>query len=547
MQPVPSHIQDRWWLSGPNPPSSERQAVHQGLLDLSQPFSLVEAQGHLSAGRGGAALLGAYPPAGVEAYPLHAHVPALPPQALGSSRFRQAHGLRLAYIAGAMANGITSTDIVISMARAGMLGFFGSAGLSLAEVEKAIITLKQELGDLPFGFNLIHSPNEPALEMAVVELYHRYHVQLVSASAYLDLTLPLVYYRIKGIHQDPRGRIICPHRVVGKVSRIEVARKFFAPPPEKLLRTLVEQGRLTQQEATLAQYVPVAEDITAEADSGGHTDNQPSIVLTPTLMALRDACNETYNYPRPLCVGMAGGISTPLSAASAFAMGADYILTGSVNQSCLEAGTSPTVRQLLAETQQADVTMAPAADMFEMGVKVQVLKRGTMFALRARKLYELFRSYKSLDEIPAAQRNVLERDYFKATLEETWASTCSFFAKVDPAQIVRADKDPQHKMALVFRSYLGLSSKWANAGDPSRKMDYQIWCGPAMGAFNEWTKGSFLAAPEARRVDLVAWNLMVGAAYLTRINWIRSQGVTLPSSLQHFAPMPIQQIRSLLG
>ncbi len=26
--------------------------------------------------------------------------------------------------------------------------------------------------------------------------------------------------------------------------------------------------------------------------------------------------------------------------------------------------------------------MAPAADMFEMGVKVQVLKRGTLFAMR---------------------------------------------------------------------------------------------------------------------------------------------------------------------
>ena len=27
--------------------------------------------------------------------------------------------------------------------------------------------------------------------------------------------------------------------------------------------------------------------------------------------------------------------------------------------------------------------MAPAADMFEMGVKLQVLKRGTMFPMRA--------------------------------------------------------------------------------------------------------------------------------------------------------------------
>ena len=68
-------------------------------------------------------------------------------------------------------------------------------------------------------------------------------------------------------------------------------------------------------------------------------------------------------------------------------MGAAYVVTGSVNQACVESGTSPAVRQMLAEAEQADVAMAPAADMFEMGVKVQVLKRGTMFAMRAAKLY----------------------------------------------------------------------------------------------------------------------------------------------------------------
>ena len=53
-------------------------------------------------------------------------------------------------------------------------------------------------------------------------------------------------------------------------------------------------------------------------------------------------------------------------------------------------------------------------------------------------------------------------------------------------------------MALVFRWYLGQSSSWANAGEPSRTVDYQIWCGPAMAAFNEWVRGSFLEQPENR-------------------------------------------------
>ena len=32
----------------------------------------------------------------------------------------------------------------------------------------------------------------------------------------------------------------------------------------------------------------MADDITAEADSGGHTDNRPFVALLPTILALRD-------------------------------------------------------------------------------------------------------------------------------------------------------------------------------------------------------------------------------------------------------------------
>jgi len=154
---------------------------------------------------------------------------------------------------------------------------------------------------------------------------------------------------------------------------------------------------------------------------------------------------------------------------------------------------------LLAQTQQADVIMAPAADMFEMGVKLQVIKRGTMFAMRAAKLYELYRAYNRLEEIPAAERESIEKTIFRDKLENIWLKTRQFFMEIDPSHVTRAEQDPKHKMALTFRWYLGLSSRWANAGDAGRQMDYQIWCGPAMGAFNEWTKGSFLEEPANRR------------------------------------------------
>jgi PfaD family protein len=394
--------------------------------------------------------------------------------------------------------------------------------------------------------NLIHSPNEPDLEAATVNLYLQKGVRLVSASAYLDLTLPLVAYRLRGIRRDPDGRVTCPNQIIAKVSRVEVARRFMSPPPEKLLARLLAQGRINAEEAELARSVPMADAVTAEADSGGHTDNQPAISLLPTFLALRDSMTAQYNFRRPLCVGLGGGIATPQSAAAAFSLGAAYILTGSVNQACLESGTSQTVRQMLTEAGQADVTMAPAADMFEMGVKVQVLKRGTMFPFRAAKLYDLYNRFASLEALPAKDRTVLERDFFRRNLEEEWEHTKVFFQQRDPSQIQRGESDPRHRMALVFRSYLGQSSHWANNGHADRKIDFQIWCGPAMGAFNQWVKGSFLEEPKNRRTVTVALNLLMGASVATRYGWLQSQKVALPPEAGTFTPLHPEQLERLL-
>lgn len=445
-----------------------------------------------------------------------------------------------------MANGIASTRLVAEMSRAGMLGFFGAAGLSLQRIEAAIDELSATLAGSPWGMNLIHSPNEPEQESGTVALYLRRGVRLVEASAYLRLTLAVVRYRVHGIRRDPDGRVVAPNRIVAKVSRVEVATQFFSPPPKEFLDELVRRGEITAQQAALAARIPMAQDVTAEADSGGHTDNRPLVTLLPTLLALRDRLQKQYRYADALRVGAAGGLATPQGLAAAFAMGAAYVLTGSVNQACVESGSSETVRRMLAQAEQADTMMAPAADMFEMGVKVQVLKRGTMFPMRATRLYEIYRAHASLDTLPEVDKSFVEKQLLRANIEAAWASTRAYFLSRDPAQVERAERDPKHKMALVFRSYLGLSSRWANAGDASRVMDYQVWCGPSMGAFNEWTRGTFLEQPENRRVALVARNLLHGAARQLRGQWLRLQGVALPDSELAVTPIEDEALCELL-
>ncbi|MGE3672736.1 MAG: PfaD family polyunsaturated fatty acid/polyketide biosynthesis protein [Polyangiaceae bacterium] len=483
-------------------------------------------------------------PNGGPSWPLLATLPGMYPEWLGDRGFCESHGVRFPYVAGAMANGIASARLVIAMAEAGFLSFFGAAGLSPSRVESALDEIEgavghSDRGGASWGANLIHSPNEPAIEEAVSELYVRRGVRRVSAAAYMGLTPFLVRYAAHGLSEDAQGRVVRRNHVFAKISRPEVAKHFLEPAPTAMLQALVQAGRLSPTEARLAARVPVAEDITVESDSGGHTDNRPLAALLPTILQLRDRVAAKHDYPRPIRVGAAGGIGTPGAVAAAFALGAAYVLTGSVNQAAIESGLSDEGKQMLALAGVADVVMAPAADMFELGVEVQVLRRGSLFGVRAKKLYEAYKSYASLDTIPAEERARIERDILQNTFEGAWSQTREFWSRRDPAEVTKAEADPKHKMALVFRSYLGLASRWAIDGLTARKADYQIWCGPAMGAFNAWSEGTFLAEPGNRRVVQIAKNLLEGAASISRAQQLRSYGVAVPSVAFDFRPRPL--------
>jgi len=535
-----------WWLGDPATLAGSVDSFREHLFRIHHPVFVVERDGELHATHEGGVLHGATAGSQSGALKLRGILPPVRLEDLGDATFCDDLGIRYPYICGSMAQGISSPAIAEALGRNGMLGFIGAAGQSPKDVEAAIDRMQSLQPAVPFGFNLIHSPNEPDLEAAIVDLYLRRGIRLIEASAFLNVTLQLVRYRVSGIRREADGRIVTPNRVIGKISRVEVATKFFSPPPEKLLQELVARGDITAEQAELAAQVPIAQDLTAEADSGGHTDNRPAVTLLPTILALRDQLQAQYNYPIPLRVGMGGGIATPASAAAALAMGAAYLVTGSVNQACIESGTSDAARLMLCQAGQADTAMAPAGDMFEMGVTVQVLKRGTMFAMRAAKLYEIYKSNAGLHTIPEADRTNLEKNFFKNSLEGIWASTREFFLKRDPKQVERAERDPKHLMALVFRWYLGLSSRWAVAGDASRTVDFQIWCGPAMGAFNEWAKGTFFEKPQNRRVVDVAFNLLFGSAVTGRLAALRAQGIHLPQEIAQIRPLPTDTIAAYI-
>ncbi|MCI4180585.1 2-nitropropane dioxygenase, partial [Dickeya dianthicola] len=237
--------------------------------------------------------------------------PLVQAEQLGSTAFRQDYGIKYAYVSGAMYQGIASRKLVVAMARAGMMSFFGSGGVSLGVLEDAILGIQSDLSGESFGMNLLADYDFPAKEMQRVELFLTHGVRFIEAAAYIAITPALVRYRLSGVHRGDDQRIIIPNTLMAKVSRPEVADVFAHPAPPELVAGLCQQGLITEQEAELAPLVPMAQDICVESDSAGHTDQGNAYVLFPAISRLCRDVSARQRYQKPIRVGAAGGIGTP--------------------------------------------------------------------------------------------------------------------------------------------------------------------------------------------------------------------------------------------
>jgi len=432
------------------------------------------------------------------------------PEALGSAAFRKVHGVRYAYAAGAMYQGIASPALVARMAHSGLLSYLGNGGLSLEQVERDLAELVSLAPyGTPFGVNLLHHPGDPSSEDQMVELLLRFGVKRVEAAAYLEITPALAAFRLSGLQLRADGHIDRTHLVLAKVSRPEIARLFFAPVDPAIARQLVDSDRITAQQAQWSQHVPVADDLCVEADSGGHTDQGVLYALLPAILAARRAAARVFSAAAAVRIGAAGGLGTPHAIAAAFILGADFVLTGSINQCTVEARTSDKVKQMLQAAGARDTAIVPAGDMLELGAKMQVLRRGLLFPARATKLYELYREYPSWSAIPEATRLQVESRYFQRPIADILAD---LKARCSAERWESAEANPREMLAMICRWYFHHTTQWALRGEPGREIDYQIHCGPALGAFNAIVEGTPMEDWRNRHADEIARYLMKGAA-----------------------------------
>lgn len=232
-------------------------------------------------------------------------------------------------------------------------------------------------------------------------------------------------------------------------------------------------------------------------------------MLLPSLQSLRKRMTREFEYTDEIRLGLAGGIGTPHAVAAAFAMGADFVMTGSINQCTVEAGISDAVKDRLQTIDVQDTDYCPAGDMFEIGALVQVLKKGVLFPARANRLHTLYKTYDSWEEIPQGTRRQIQDTYFKRSVDEVWRETCEHLRKTGrESEIERAERSPKRHMALIFRWYYGYTSRLSFLDTDLDRANVQIHTGPALGAFNQWARGTPLESWRNRHPDRMAMELM---------------------------------------
>ncbi len=252
-------------------------------------------------------------------------------------------------------------DVVAAVSKAGGYGVLGAVGHSPEALEIDLQWIEDEIGDRPYGVDLI-VPAKYAGDgdggvtiadiQAMIPEEHR---------AYVDDILKR--YDVPELPDDDNGRgafsgpgdQAAPFSANASGPQLEVALAFkptmivnaLGPPPKHMIDRCKEEGRLVGALAGKAvhaeRHVKAGVDIIIAqgSEAGGHTGEIGTMVLIP----------EIVDAVAPVPVLGAGGIGRGRQMAAAMALGAAGVWCGSVWLTTEEAETQPAVKaKMLAAT-----------------------------------------------------------------------------------------------------------------------------------------------------------------------------------------------------
>ncbi len=423
-----------------------------------------------------------------------AQSPQMPESAFGSLEFMRDHGLRHPCVAGSMGRGISGVPLVTALAQAGLLGFIGSFDVPVQHVAGMIDDCKARLGGAQnFGVNVHDCAENSSKSADLLSLCSEKSVPCVELSGFDRVTSALVKHRALGLSEHD-GLISRGHKVLLKTSRAEVARQFMQAAPARLLDELLETQQITSQQHRLAQQCPVADDVCVTCDGAWVNEPASAWIKLPEFQQLRASLGLVAQSVR---LGCSGGIGTPQSMAAAFQLGADFVLTGSINQCTVEAGVHEAVKAALAQAGVEDTAFAPRADALRSDVRSRVLCGVSHFATRARHVLQLMHKGLSLQSVGEDTRAGLEQHFFGQALETVLKTACESLPDAAQQQV---RSDGHRQWMLVLQQYLRRAERAVLSDQDGDLRNARIDCSAAMGAFNAWAKGTPWQDWRARQV-----------------------------------------------
>ncbi|WP_144558024.1 ACP S-malonyltransferase [Shouchella miscanthi] len=420
---------------------------------------------------------------------------------MGDQKFCEDYNVVYPYVAGSMQKGISSPQLVSRMSQNGFLSFLGTASLKINEIEDIILDTKRLLRDgQSFGCNLSANLHNPQKENEIIEIFLKYNINSIEASGFWAISSSLIKFRAKGLHRSESGKVIAKNKILVKLSRCETAVEFMSEIPQSLIDPLLKKGEITFDEAKMLEEVPIVDDICVMGDSGGESSLANLSLLLPTIVKLRNEASKENIFDRRIRIGAGGGIGTPEAASIAFILGADFVLTGSINQCTVEAKTSDLVKDILQNIDLHDLSYVPSANDLEVRGQTQVVKKGMFFPARANKLHDLLKQYKKVSEIDFKTKELIEERYLNEKIIN--------IIQTNEHQSSSSRRTPKSQIQEVLKFYLKNTVQLAIKGEASQKVNFNIYCGPALGAFNRWIKGTELENWRNRNIDVIAKKLI---------------------------------------
>jgi NAD(P)H-dependent flavin oxidoreductase YrpB (nitropropane dioxygenase family) len=267
-----------------------------------------------------------------------------------------------------------SERVVVAVSRAGGLGVLGAAQLTADELGRKLAWLEGELGETPFGVDLLLPGRYEAAQdggldrsalVAQVPMEHRRFV----AGLLEEYGVPeLEEGHAFGDHVDGRGlpvtgnhtytaRDTAPLLEVCLASRIKLFANALGVAPPDVVDAFHQRGVLVAGLAGTPRHGVKHREggtdivIAQGYEAGGHTGDIGSMVLIPDMVDAVDG----------LPVLAAGGIASGRQMAAAMVLGAAGVWTGSVWLTTEEAETTPAVREKFVRARTSDTVRSRAS------------------------------------------------------------------------------------------------------------------------------------------------------------------------------------------